>query len=64
MVRRLLDLGADIQVRVSVRKFLDWREEPGWHIARNVTPLEWAANFPERGWVNREAVSIIENISK
>jgi hypothetical protein len=64
MARRLLDLGADIHVRVNLRKYLDWREEPGWHIARKVTPLEWAAGFPERGWVSREAVSIIENINE
>ena len=64
MFQRLLDLGADLNTRVNLRKYLDWREEPGWHIARNVTPLEWAAGFPERGWVNREAVSIIENINK
>lgn len=61
MGRRLLDLGADIHVRVTLRKYLDWREEPGWHIAKNVTPLEWAADFPERGWVSREIVSLIEN---
>ena len=64
MVRRLLDLGADIHVRTTLRKYLDWREQPGWHIARNVTPLEWAAGFPERGWVSQEAVSMIENLSK
>jgi len=62
MFQRLLDLGADLTVRVNLRKYLDWREEPGWHIANNVTPLEWAAGFPERGWVNQEAVSMIENI--
>jgi hypothetical protein len=60
MGRRLLDLGADIQVRTTLRKYLDWREEPGWHIAKNVTPLEWAAGFPERGWVNAGLVSMIE----
>jgi len=59
MIRRLLDLGADIQKRTSLRKYLDWREEPGWHIARNVTPLEWATHFPERGWVSQEGVSLI-----
>jgi len=64
MAHRLLDLGANIHVRVNLRKYLDWREEPGWYIARNVTPLEWAADFPERGWVNQEAVSFIESISK
>jgi hypothetical protein len=60
MTRRLLDLGADIGVRVNLRKYLDWREEPGWHIALDVTPLEWGAGFPESSWVNRKAVNMIE----
>jgi ankyrin repeat protein len=60
MAQRLLDLGADIHVRTTLRKYLDWREQPEWHIARNVTPLEWAADFPEKSWVNQEAVSLIE----
>ncbi len=64
MVQRLLDLGADFNIRVNLRKYLDWCEEPGWCMARNVTPLEWAANFPEKGWVNWEAIGIIENINK
>lgn len=34
---------------MALRKYLDWRETPGWHIARNVTPLEWATSFPEQG---------------
>lgn len=61
MVSRLLALGADTQCRVNLRKYLDWREEPGWHVALNVTPLEWAAAFPERGWVNKEAIEMIGN---
>jgi hypothetical protein len=64
MIHRLLALGADINIRVNLRKYLDWREEPGWYMAKNVTPLEWAADFPERGWVNREGISLIENRSK
>ena len=62
MGERLLNLGADINVRVNLRKFLDWRDIPGWHVVKNVTPLEWAAGFPERGWVSREVVSMIEKI--
>jgi hypothetical protein len=58
MAQRLLALGADINIRVNLRKYLDWRDEPGWHTALNVTPLEWAAGFPERGWVNREAIAV------
>ena len=64
MARRLTDRGADTLVRVNLRKYLDWREEPGWHIANNVTPLEWAPGFPERGWVSSEAVGIIRGIDK
>lgn len=59
MVRRLLDLGANIHATASLRKFLDWRDEPGWHIAENVTPLQWAHNFPERSWVNVEGISLL-----
>ena len=62
MARRLLDLRADIHVRVNLRKYLDWREVPGWYVAKNVTPLDWAADFPERGWVSREAVNMIKSI--
>ena len=62
MVQRLLDLGVDLNIRVNLRKYLDWREEPGWHMARNVTPQDWAAGFPEKGWVNKEAVAIIEKL--
>ncbi|HEY4148507.1 MAG TPA: hypothetical protein VGM41_06250 [Chitinophagaceae bacterium] len=64
MVRRLLDLGADTNVRVNLRKYLDWIETPGWHIAKNVTPLEWANGFPERGWVSLEGINLIENMNK
>lgn len=64
MIRRLLDLGANTQVRVNLRKYLDWVEEPGWYIAKNVTPLEWSVNFPERGWVNKEGVRMIEDVHK
>jgi len=63
MIKRLLDAGADIHVKVNLRKFLDWIEVPGWYIAKNVTPLGWASDFPEKGWVNREGVSMIENIN-
>jgi hypothetical protein len=60
MGRRLLKSGADVNIRVNLRKFLDWRDEPGWHIKLNVTPLEWARDFPERGWVSKEIVHMIE----
>ena len=63
MGRRLLELGADVNIRANLRKFLDWRDEPGWHIRNNVTPLEWAKDFPIRGWINKEIVTMIETQS-
>ena len=60
MTRALLARGASPKLRASLRKFLDWREEPGWHEARDVTPAEWARDFPERGWVSVEAVELLK----
>lgn len=58
--RALLERGADTQVRVSLRKFLDWCEEPRWHEARGVTAAEWARGFPEQGWVNAAALALLD----
>jgi hypothetical protein len=63
MGKRLLDLGANINIRINLRKYLDWRDVPGWHIARNVTALEWATGFPEKGWVSREIIGLVETIT-
>jgi hypothetical protein len=60
MTRALLQRGALADVRVNLRKFLDWCEEPRWHEARNVTAAEWARTFPEKGWVNEIALSVLE----
>jgi ankyrin repeat protein len=61
MARRLLERGASTTVRSSLRKFLDWCETPRWHEARNVTPAEWGRTFPEKGWVNAEALPLVES---
>jgi len=60
MARRLLERGAPITVRASLRKFLDWCETPRWHKALDVTPAEWGRTFPEKGWVNEEALRLLE----
>jgi hypothetical protein len=60
MVRRLLENGANVGIRVDLRKYLDWTEKPGWHTALNVTPAEWAAGFPEKGCVNEQGVRMCE----
>jgi hypothetical protein len=59
MTRALLERGANPKLRANLRKFLDWRETPEWHFARDVTPLEWAHGFPETGWVNTEALRLL-----
>jgi hypothetical protein len=60
MTRALLERGADRDLRTNLRKFLDWRETPASHVAHNVTPLEWARGFPETGWVNSEALKLLD----
>jgi hypothetical protein len=59
MARALLDRGASRDVRASVRKFLDWQAEPGWHVARDVTAEEWGRGFPHPNWVNHEALRLL-----
>jgi hypothetical protein len=60
MTHALIERGASPDSRATIRKFLDWREEPGWHVARDVTPVEWGRGFPERRWVSREALRLLE----
>ncbi len=57
--RRLLARGARPDARASLRKFLDWCDTPRWHIARDVTPAEWARGFPDQNWVNPAALALL-----
>ena len=59
MTQALLARGASPESRATLRKFLDWRETPLWHQAVEVTAAEWAESFPERGWVNSEALRLV-----
>ena len=59
--RALLERGADAGARASLRKFLDWTEQPRWYEARDVTAAEWAAEFPERGWVNDRVLTLLND---
>ena len=58
MARKLVEQGAELGARASLRKFLDWCDTPRWHQARDVTPAEWGRTFPEKGWVNKEALEL------
>jgi hypothetical protein len=56
----LIERGASRDVRVNLRKFLDWCEQPRWHEARNVIPVEWAETFPVQSWVNQAALDHVK----
>jgi hypothetical protein len=58
--RLLLQGGASQAARATLRKFLDWVEEPRWHEARAVTAAEWARGFPDQGWVNSAALRLLD----
>ncbi|HEX5046935.1 MAG TPA: ankyrin repeat domain-containing protein [Gammaproteobacteria bacterium] len=58
--RLLLDNGASQDARASLRKFLDWIEEPRWHEARDVTAAAWARGFPDQSWVNGKALRLLD----
>ncbi|HYC73139.1 MAG TPA: hypothetical protein VEB66_18150 [Opitutaceae bacterium] len=62
VARRLLAHRASPGIRADLRKFLDWRAEPRWHVARDVTALDWARTFPDRGWVNAAALQLLETL--
>jgi hypothetical protein len=58
--RTLLERGAAKDARANLRKFLDWIENPRWHEARDVTAAEWGRSFPETGWVNTDAIRLLD----
>lgn len=60
MTRALLEHGADPALRATLRKYLDWIDNPRWHEARDATPLEWANGFPHRDWVNAASVGMLQ----
>lgn len=62
MARALLERGAKKDARASLRKFLDWREQPRWHKVRGVTPVEWARTFPDQNWVNTGVLRLLERL--
>jgi len=59
MTGTLLERGARRDTRASLRKFLDWIASPHWHEARDVTAAEWGRGFPEKDWVNTEALRLL-----
>jgi ankyrin repeat protein len=60
MTGMLLERGAAKDARATLRKFLDWTEKPHWHEARDVTAAGWGHGFPDKGWVNTEALRLLD----
>jgi len=58
--RTLLERGAAKDAKASLRKFLDWIENPRWHEVRDVTAAEWGRGFPETDWVNADALQLLD----
>jgi len=58
MAATLLERGAAKDMRASLRKFLDWIANPHWYEARDVTAAEWGRRFPEKRWVNTNALQL------
>jgi hypothetical protein len=62
--RLLLEHGADVKVRASLRKRLRFVEDETEHAYRNVNALEWGEQFHEQDWVNREAMRVIRSAGR
>lgn len=59
MARTLIERGAPRDAQASLRKFLDWIENPHWHEAHNATAAEWGRGFPQQSWVDPEALRLL-----
>jgi hypothetical protein len=59
--RLLLDHGADVTVRASLRKELRGVDDETLHEYRDVSLLEWGERFHDQAWVNPVAVGLIRD---
>lgn len=57
--RLLLEHGADLKVRASLRKRLRFVEDETLHEYRDVTPLEWGARFHDQDWVSKPVMRLL-----
>ena len=58
-VRLLLDHGADVNARASLRKSLKFVEDETEHEYHNVTPRGWGEQFHYSAWVNKPALRMV-----
>ena len=57
--RLLLDHGADLNVRASLRKRLRFDDDESMHEYRDVTPLAWGRRFHDQRWVSPPVMQLI-----
>ena len=57
--RLLLEHGADVSLRASLRKRLRFVRDETEHVFRDVTAMEWGERFQDQDWVNPEAMRLI-----
>jgi hypothetical protein len=57
--RLLLDHGADLGVRASLRKRLRFVADESMHEYRDVTPLAWGQQFHDQDWVSPAVLRLI-----
>lgn len=60
LTKTLLAAGADPAVRASIRKGMLFAADNSVHECCNVTAAEYGQQFHLKGWVNREAIRLIE----
>jgi ankyrin repeat protein len=59
LTRLLLDHGADVNARASIRKALRFVEDETLHVYRDVTPRALGERFHDQDWVNKPALNLI-----
>lgn len=57
--RLLLENGADLHHRASLRKRLRFVEDESMHEYRDVSPRQWGEQFHDQSWVNQPATNLI-----
>ena len=55
----LLDRGADVNVRASIRRMFEENGKKIWKEFRDLTPLSWGESYPEQILVSRPAMRMI-----
>ncbi len=63
VARLLLDAGADVTVRASLRKELRFVDDETLHEYRDVTPLEWGEQFHDQDWVSPAVMALTASAS-